>query len=78
MAKSQNSFMKNQRAKQKSQERAKKLERKHNKKTEPKSDIHDMSKLERPESLGFLPEERFPDQPKKADDKERSKVEFRK
>jgi len=60
MSKSQNKFIKNQREKQKKQARAGKLERKHNKKNvEPKTDIHDMSKLERPEELGFLPEEKF-------------------
>ena len=60
MAKSQNSFIKNQREKQKKQERASKLERKHNKKnTSSNTDIHDMTKLERPEGLGFLPEEQF-------------------
>ena len=60
MARSQNSFLKNQRAKQKKQTRDSKLERKHDKKNQvAKTDIHDMNNLERPEELGFLPEERF-------------------
>jgi hypothetical protein len=60
MAKSQNSFLKNQRDKQKKQERAAKLQRKHDKKNQsPDVDIHDMSNLQRPEGLGFLPEEQF-------------------
>ena len=60
MARSQNSFLKNQRAKQKKQTRDSKLERKHDKKNKsPDTDIHDMSNLERPEGLGFLPEEKF-------------------
>ncbi len=50
MAKSTNTYLKNQRAKEKKAKRADKLERKHNKKNQaPQSDIHDMSKLEWPE-----------------------------
>lgn len=60
MARSQNSFLKRLRAKEKKKKRDMKLQRKHSKKTqEPNVDIHDMSNLERPEELGFLPEERF-------------------
>lgn len=55
MAKSQNSFIKKQKEKQKKDKRASKLERKHNKKNmTPNSDIHDMSKLEMPEELRNL------------------------
>jgi hypothetical protein len=60
MARSQNSFLKNQRAKQKKQTRDSKLERKHDKKNKTAAvDIHDMSNLSRPEELGFLPEEKY-------------------
>lgn len=60
MARSQNSYLKFQRAKTKKKKRERKLERKHDKKhQEPNVDIHDMSNLERPEELGFLPEERL-------------------
>lgn len=58
MAKSQNSFIKKQKEKQKKDKRASKLERKHNKKNQaPNSDIHDMSKLEMPEEFRISPEE---------------------
>jgi hypothetical protein len=53
---SQNSFLKNQRAKQKQKKRENKLERKHDKKNvSPDSDIHDMSNLTIPEGLGLSP-----------------------
>jgi hypothetical protein len=65
MSRTQNSFLKNQRAKQKKQTRDAKLERKHDKKNKPPENIHDMSNLTRPEELGFLPEEKYPAQSSK-------------
>ena len=59
MSGTQNSYLKNQRAKQKKQSRDAKLERKHDKKNKPAENIHDMSSIYRPVELGFLPEEQF-------------------